>query len=101
MRTERKQAIKNGTAKAVSSILGDAHLIFQSLADGCMNLEGHLVHKLTDRDYDEIRQDRWNSTRRKQQDVKNIIAKAKASFNANLYREHADQMDAITNLGEQ
>lgn len=42
-----KQNIARGTASIVSSVLGDAHFLTQTLADGIVALEQEAVHKLT------------------------------------------------------
>lgn len=95
MKTETKQAIKNGTAKAASLLLGDAHLIFQSLADGCINLEGKIVNKLTGEDYNKVRADRWDKTRETQQKVKDLVNIFDVKFG---YDEQQDIMDNVTGM---
>ena len=94
MKTSRSTAIKNGTAKAASLILGDAHFIFKSLADGCVLLEANIVHKLTDKPKDHIIEDRHNATESKQEYIKNLLK----TFKDQMYEEHSDTMDVLTNM---
>ena len=84
--------IKSFAAKAVSGTLGAAHLGFYIASEACVELEGKLVSKLTDRDAKEIRITRRNisgeryvgmlnsinSLRRPKRDTNVIILPAKA-----------------------
>lgn len=64
------QNAKNILAKGTSFILGDAHFLTKSLADGIVKAESIIVNKLTGQDKDAIIEDRHNETEKTQENFK-------------------------------
>ena len=62
--------IKNVTAKGISMVCGDLHLIAKSSADGIANTEAYFVNKLTGRAKAHIIEDRHNKTEQTQELIK-------------------------------
>lgn len=69
-----KTNIARGTAGVVSSILGDAHFITQSLADGIVKAEQEIVHKLRGNSKAAIGKFRTDQTISTQEGIKVILA---------------------------
>ena len=61
---------KTNTAKVVSYLHSDAHLLLKSAADGVANSEAFWVNKLTGRAKDSIIEDRHNRTEETQELIK-------------------------------
>tara|TARA_R110000772_G_scaffold91837_3_gene188405 strand:- start:1400 stop:1723 length:324 start_codon:yes stop_codon:yes gene_type:complete len=70
MKTISKVSVKTFTAKAVSAIAGDSHLVAQSIADTIVKVEQSLVNRLTGQDKHEIGKQRNKATAEQQEAIK-------------------------------
>jgi uncharacterized protein YoxC len=70
---------KNNTAKVVSFLHADAHLVLKSAADGVAKSEAFFVNKLTGRAKAHIIEDRHNKTEETQETIKAIPGLISAS----------------------
>lgn len=64
--------LRNNTAKVVSFLHSDAHLLLKSAADGVAKSEAFFVHQITGRSKDSIIEDRHNKTEQTQEQIKAV-----------------------------
>ena len=92
MKTISKVSVKTFTAKAVSAIAGDAHLLAQSIADGIVKVEQSLVHRLTGQDKHDIGKARQQKTVEQQEDIK-IGAGLIGSWCSNIVKRKLNKVE--------
>lgn len=84
----KKQNLKEGTAKAVSFIAGDAHFMVKSTADGIVRAEASIVHSLTGKSKHAIVEDRHNKTEETQEGVKRTFARVTSFAGLSKSKSH-------------